>query len=81
MICVSRALPPPELELDMTPGSHRLTDLRKAVKGRSPRGTIHGGVRWNTLRLATLAAISGTNWMALPSVPITATRLPRKSKA
>src|SRR5579859_1045276 len=43
---------------------------------KSSLGTIHGGVRWNTERFATLGAISGTNCIALAPVPITATRLP-----
>ena len=46
----------------------------------SGRGWIHGGVRWNTVRCAACAAISGTNWIADAPVPITATRWPVRSQ-
>ncbi len=50
-----------------------------AVNGRSSLGTIHGGVRWNTVTCAATFASSGTTWTALAPVPITATRLPVRS--
>ncbi|MFD0536568.1 hypothetical protein ACFQY7_25425 [Actinomadura luteofluorescens] len=46
---------------------------------RSGFGRIHGGVRWNTVRCLTFAAIRGTNWIADAPVPITVTRLPSRS--
>ncbi|HVV08282.1 MAG TPA: hypothetical protein VHD82_03380 [Amycolatopsis sp.] len=42
-------------------------------------GSTHAGVRWYTSTLAAVFAISGTNWMALAPVPITATRAPARS--
>ncbi len=42
---------------------------------------IHGAVRWKRWSWSTSGAICGTNWIALAPVPITATRLPAKSKS
>lgn len=44
--------------------------------GPSGLGMIHGGVRWNTDRCFTRAAMVGTIWMALAPVPTTPTFLP-----
>ena len=44
--------------------------------GRSLCGTIHGGVRMNTLRLETSGWMLGTVWTAEAPVPMTATRSP-----
>ncbi len=42
-------------------------------------GASHGGVRWKTTSSSTTDAISGMTCTALAPVPITATRLPRRS--
>src|SRR4051812_30489027 len=44
-------------------------------------GPSHGGVRWKTSNSPTTGAISGMNCTALAPVPMTATRLPRRSRS
>jgi hypothetical protein len=41
--------------------------------------STYGAERWNTVRLPTCGAMAGTNWIALASVPMTATRSPVRS--
>ena len=43
---------------------------------RVSRGVTHAAVRWNTCSRCTFGAISGQYWIALPPVPIDATRRP-----
>ena len=45
----------------------------------SSLGSTHGALRWNTVSDAASGCIAGTNCMAEAPVPITATRLPRRS--
>ena len=51
---------------------------RRAEYARSGLGRTQGALRWKSVREPALAATSGTNWIALAPVPITATRLPSK---
>ena len=60
-------------------GYRRKRASSSALYGRSGFGTIHGGVRWNTVSCAAISAISGTTCTPLAPVPITATRLPVRS--
>ena len=50
--------------------------------GRIARNAVsstQGAVRWNTVTLAAFSATCGTNWKALPPVPIDTTCLPVRS--
>ena len=60
-------------------GSWRCSQRSAPVIARSARGITHGGVRWKRVSCATSGWMAGTIWMAEAPVPITATRLPRRS--
>ena len=42
-------------------------------------GTTYGAERWKTVTWSATGWICGTNWIALAPVPMTPTRLPRRS--
>ena len=60
-------------------GSGAAAGARAGRSGGRVRGAIQAGVRWKRWSSPTSGWICGTNWIAEAPVPITATRLPRRS--
>jgi hypothetical protein len=62
------------------PGTRRRARVTTGGIGRSNFGMHHTGVRWKTVRCSTSSTIAGITCTAEAPVPITATRLPRRSR-